>query len=234
MPIKVLVVAATGGLGSAIVRHAVGAGHAVSVLVRSGDDLADRLKSTEAAAGLAKVVVGDASDPAVVAAALAGQEGGFDAVVVAVGAQAKAVVENTIAQVATASPQPALVMTGGSPALVTGDGKSAVEAVFGGADWAQGLRDLHLGTTFAALEASAVERYCMLCPGTMKASDDGKPHGDHGFRPNVIDPAVSSDAATYDDVAVGAVHVAVDLAAGGEAYKNGKLALTAPSPEGLK
>ena len=51
MPIKVQIVGATGGLGSAIVRHAVGVGYAVSVLVRSGDDLADRLKSAEAAAG---------------------------------------------------------------------------------------------------------------------------------------------------------------------------------------
>ena len=188
MAIKLLVVAATGGLGSAITRYAVGAGHAVSVLVRSsGDNLADRLRSQEAARGLANVFVGDASDATVLADAVRGQ----DAVAVAVGAQVKAVVENAISVVAAAVPQPALVMVGGSLALSTEDGTSAVEAVFGGAGWAQGLRDLHLGTTFSALETSAIERYCMVCPGTMKTSEDGMPHGVHGFRPNIIDPSVA-------------------------------------------
>ena len=62
----------------------------------------------------------------------------------------------------------------------------------------------------------------------MKASDDGTPHGVHGFRPNIMDPSVASDAATYDDVAVGFVAVAVDLVEKGDAspYKNGKMALT--------
>jgi hypothetical protein len=172
------------------------------------------------------VVVGDASDPAILSNAVQG----VDAVAVAVGAQAKAVVENAVSVVSgiAADTQPALVMIGGSPALAMEDGSSAV-AAFGGAEWAQGLRDLHLGVTFAALEASQVGRYSMVCPGTMKASEDGKPHGVHGFRPNIIDPSVAGDAATYEDVAVGFVAVAVDLVENGDAspYKNGKMALVA-------
>ena len=220
MPIKLLIVAATGGLGSAITRHAVGAGHTVSVLVRSAESAAEKLPAA------VSVVVGDASDPGVLSTAVQG----VDAVAVAVGAQAKAVVENAISVVSgvAADTQPALVMIGGSPALAMEDGSSAVDA-FGGAEWAQGLRDLHLGVTFAALEASQVGRYCMVCPGTMKASDDGKPQLVHGFRPNIMDPSGASDAATYDDVAVGFVAVAVDLVEKGDAspYKNGKMAVVA-------
>ena len=157
--------------------------------------------------------MGDASDPDVLASALQG----MDAVAVAVGAQAKAVVETAISAVSAvaADTQPALLMVGGSPALDMADGSSAVAGNFGGAEWAQGLRDLHLGVTFAALEASNVGRYCMVCPGTMKASEDGKPHGVHGFRPNVMDASVAGDAATYDDVAAGFVAVAVDLVESG-------------------
>jgi NAD(P)-dependent dehydrogenase (short-subunit alcohol dehydrogenase family) len=218
MRIKLLIVAATGGLGSAITRHAVGAGHTVSVLVRSAESAAAKLPAA------VSVFVGDASDPATLSAAVQG----VDAVAVAVGAQAKAVVENAVSVVSgvAADAQPALVMVGGAPALAMEDGSSAVTG-FGGAEWAQGLRDLHLGVTFAALEASQVGRYCMACPGTMKASEDGKPHGVHGFRPNIIDPSVAGDAATYDDVAVGIVTVAVDLVENGDAspYKNGKIAL---------
>jgi NAD(P)-dependent dehydrogenase (short-subunit alcohol dehydrogenase family) len=219
MPIKLLIVAATGGLGSAITRHAVSVGHNVSVLVRSAESAAAKLPDT------VSVVVGDASDPGILAAAVQG----VDAVAVSVGAQAKAVVENAVSVVSgiAADTQPALVMVGGSPALAMEDGSSAVTGAFGGAEWAQGLRDLHLGVTFAALEASQVGRYCMACPGTMKVSEDGKPHGVHGFRPNIIDPSVAGDAATYDDVAVGIVTVAVDLVENGDAspYKNGKIAL---------
>ena len=95
------------------------------------------------------VFVGDASDPATLSAAVQG----VDAVAVAVGAQAKAVVENAVSVVSgvAADAQPALVMVGGAPALAMEDGSSAVTG-FGGAEWAQGLRDLHLGVTFAALE----------------------------------------------------------------------------------
>ncbi len=223
--INLLIVAATGGLGSAITRNAVGAGHKVTILVRNAEGLAARLHSEEAAAAV-NVIVGDASDPDVLAGALQG----MDAVAVAVGAQAKAVVETAVSAVSAvaADTQPALVMVGGSPALDMADGSSAVAGAFGGAEWAQGLRDLHLGVTFAALEASNVGRYCMVCPGTMKASEDGKPHGVHGFRPNVMDASVAGDAATYDDVAAGFVAVAVDLVESGGAspYKNGKMALT--------
>ena len=220
MPIKLLIVAATGGLGSAITRHAVSAGHTVSALVRSAASAAAKLPAA------ANIIVGDASDPAILSSAIEG----VDAVAVAVGAQAKAVVENAVSVVSgvAVDAQPALIMVGGSPALNMEDGSSAV-AAFGGAGWAQDLRDLHLGVTFAALEASQIQRYCMVCPGTMKASEDGKPHGFQGFRPNIIDPSVSGDAAIYDDVAVGFVAVAVDLVESRDAspYNKGKMALVA-------
>ena len=93
---------------------------------------AARLHSEEAAAAV-NVIVGDASDPDVLAGALQG----MDAVAVAVGAQAKAVVETAVSAVSAvaADTQPALVMVGGSPALDMADGSSAVAGAFGGAEW---------------------------------------------------------------------------------------------------
>ena len=152
MPIKLLIVAATGGLGSAITRHAVGAGHTVSVLVRSAESAAEKLPAA------VSVVVGDASDPGIMSSAVQG----VDAVAVAVGAQAKAVVENAISVVSgvAADTQPALVMIGGSPALAMEDGSSAV-AAFGGAEWAQPeLQDNCVGNVFtsACQSRAAAER----------------------------------------------------------------------------
>ena len=84
------------------------------------------------AKGLEKVYTGDASDPATVAAVL--KEGNFDAVALAVGAQAADTVKNVITSAAGVAPQPVLMMTGGSPALVMEDGSDSVSGVFGGAE----------------------------------------------------------------------------------------------------
>ena len=74
---KLLVVAAAGGLGSAVVREALQRNLSVSVLVRSPDKLREVLGPADVAR-LQAVHVGSAADAASVAAAL---QGGVDAVI---------------------------------------------------------------------------------------------------------------------------------------------------------
>ena len=225
VPLNLLIIAATGGLGSTISRLAVCGGHNVSVLVRDASKVPTALGSMEKA--ITKVYTGDASDPATVTDVL--RDGKFDAAVLAVGAQAADTVKNVISSAAAVDPQPVVLTTGGSPALVMADGTTSVAGAFGGAGWAQGLADLHLGTTFAALEASSLARWTMVCPGTMGPSPDGLPHGKHGWRPNVIEPAVAGDTYSYEDVAHAFLAVAADLVAGGQAYNKGKVAMVSPT-----
>lgn len=69
---RLLIVAATGGLGSAVVREALSRGLSVSVLVRSRAKLDEVLGKD--VARLAAVHVGSASDEAVVRSAVEGTE----------------------------------------------------------------------------------------------------------------------------------------------------------------
>ena len=71
MALRLLVVAAAGGLGSAVVREALGRGHAVSVLIRSEQKLKDAL-GPDVVSRLASVHVGSGTDRAAVDAATAG------------------------------------------------------------------------------------------------------------------------------------------------------------------
>jgi 2-alkyl-3-oxoalkanoate reductase len=64
MPLNILVVGATGGLGSALAREALRRGHSVSALVRSSEKLGEVLGAADASR-LKAVHVGSASDPAV-------------------------------------------------------------------------------------------------------------------------------------------------------------------------
>ena len=70
---KVLVVAASGALGSRVATAAVAAGHAVAVLVRSAEKLEAALTPATLAA-LEQVHVGDATDAAALQRALEGRE----------------------------------------------------------------------------------------------------------------------------------------------------------------
>ena len=70
--LKVLVVAATGGLGSSLVKEALSRGHTVSVFVRNEAKLNEELG--DVLSRLAAVHVGDARDAKSVSAACAGQD----------------------------------------------------------------------------------------------------------------------------------------------------------------
>lgn len=68
--LRLLVVAATGGLGAAVVREALTQNHSVSVLVRSADKLRDTFGDD--ASRLTAVHVGSATDETLIAAAVKG------------------------------------------------------------------------------------------------------------------------------------------------------------------
>lgn len=70
--LSLLVVAAAGGLGQAIVREGLARGHNVSVLVRSKDKLVDALGASDVGR-LSAVYEGDATNAGVVASAVRGK-----------------------------------------------------------------------------------------------------------------------------------------------------------------
>ena len=200
---KLLVIAATGNLGKAIVNAALRDGHDVSVLVRDGTKVPWNGEQ------LTKVYVsasGSLGDQ--VAIALAGDT--FDAVALAVGAQAADAVRTTISAVAEAKPSPVLLTTGGAPALILRPGNSCVDKCFGGAQWAKDLRDLHLGVTFAALQASTIPTWTMVCPGTMVKKAEGA-HSFHRTQPDVIDESVVGASLLYEAVAQAFLDVGEEL-----------------------
>src|SRR4051812_38709066 len=86
---NILVLGATGGTGRLIVRDALAQGHAVTALVRSPDKAGDL--------GGARLVVGDARDPAALRDALGGQH----AVISALGTPASPLREVTLLSTAT-------------------------------------------------------------------------------------------------------------------------------------
>ena len=201
---KLLVIAATGNLGKAVVNAALRDGHDVSVLVRDGTKVPWNGEQ------LTKVYVsasGSLGDQ--VAIALAGDTS-FDAVALAVGAQAADAVCTTISAVAAAKPAPVLLTTGGAPALILRPGNSCVDKCFGGAQWAKDLRDLHLGVTFAALQASTIPTWTMVCPGTMVKKAEGA-HSFHRTQPDVIDESVVGASLLYEAVAQAFLDVGEEL-----------------------
>ena len=84
-----------------------------------------------------------------------------------------------------------LLTTGGAPALILRPGNSCVDKCFGGAQWAKDLRDLHLGVTLAALQASTIPTWTMVCPGTMVNKAEGA-YSFHRTQPDVIDESVGA------------------------------------------
>lgn len=221
-PLKILVCAASGKLGRAIVADALDKDHSVAAIVRTGGGNSKPDLRVGRSDELADVHVGDAADQAFVSKTLA--SGPFDVVCVAVGAEAADVVTSVISAVAAAEPSPVLMMTGGAPALVARDGKtSAVDWAYKGADWARELANLHLGVTWNALRASTIPRWSMVCPSAMV---EGKTHGFHRTRPEEIDKSSADASLRYEAVAAAFVNVAAELVAGKETYNKKRVAFT--------
>jgi putative NADH-flavin reductase len=221
---KLLVVEATGDLGSAIVHAALTAGHDVSVLVPIDSPTRRKWPGTEGVSPKFVSASGGLGDQ--VGTVLAGET--FDAVAVAVGAQPQApaqaadAVRATINAVAAAEPSPVLLMTGGAPALILRPGNSCVDKCFGGAAWAKELRDFHLRVTFAALQASTIPTWTMVCPGTMIHKAEGA-RSFHRTQPEIIDESVAGASLLYSAVAQAYVDVGMELVKKGAKSKYNKV-----------
>lgn len=187
-----LVVAASGGLGSSIVREALSRGHAVSVLVRDAGKLAG---AGVPVASLAAVHTGDASSPAAVAAAVAG---GVDAIVSAsssIPAVAKALGEAAAAHASIKK----VIITAGASNIYEPDGKTLHHLAYG--ERGLGFYNNHK-PSIEALQAAAGPKASVFCPGFMKARGSTSAKADIKTSTTAIPSGMASwDFVSYEDAA---------------------------------
>jgi putative NADH-flavin reductase len=213
---RVLVVGATGGLGQRVLRFALEADYDISVLVDSKADLAAVFAGWEPAAGKAaeaavpsfaallareydgrkRIFEGTATDAALLAAAVVGQQTVIEALADDVRPRAIGALVSAAAGAGVA----ALVALGGSSALEVSAGVPAKHA--GGA--AHALQELHHGV-LGVLRGSSLAAWTTVNPGPMVPSDDGAPTGLFEPRADVLDLAAFEEGApamTFEDVAL--------------------------------
>ena len=212
LPRSVLIVGATGGLGSRVSQSALEAGHRVSVLVRSQDKL-DRVFGYENVAALSKTTIGSVTDASAVANACTG----VDTVIECLGNQDReAGIDVLIRTIGSfpAESQPAFIALGGSPALLLSEDGTPATAHERIAPMA-GLAKMHL-QTLSKLKESPIIHWAQICPARMTPSVNGKPSGEFMARPNIIDMRVYETGTPlfYEDVAATMVEIA-DVATSG-------------------
>jgi len=160
MPImKLLIVAASGGLGSTLVREALSRGHQVSVLVRSRAKLAAALPGA-----LERITVheGDAT-----AAAVSRAAAGVDAIISA--APPLPDLARTLAEQATAGASK-LVWVAGSSNMLEADGVTPHHISFG----PMGMQFFSAhAPAIAAIQGSAAN-HVIFCPGRMSPAASGQ------------------------------------------------------------
>jgi uncharacterized protein YbjT (DUF2867 family) len=168
--LRLVVVGATGGLGQALVREALGRGHTVSVLVRDRKKL-DEVLGAEAVSRLSSVHVGDAHDAAVTGAAVAGQE-------IVFGAQgADQVFARVVAEQSKAAGARKFVFVAGATNVMSEDGTTPNYIAYM-KEWsfAESAFKAH-GACIDAIRATGVP-HVIFCPGFMQAvgkRSDGLP-----------------------------------------------------------
>lgn len=212
---RVLVVGATGGLGQRVLRFALEADYDVSVLVDSKADLAAVFAGWQPAAGQAasavpsfaallareydgrkRIFEGGATDAALLAAAVTGQQ----TVIEALADDVRPLAIDALVSAAAGAGVVALVVVGGSSALEAAAGVPAKPA--GGA--AQAQQELHHGV-LGVLRGSSLPAWTTVNPGPMVPSADGAPTGLFEPRADVLDPAAFAESApdmTFEDVAL--------------------------------
>lgn len=159
--LKVLVVAAAGGLGREVVKEAVSRGHAVSVIVRSRAKLEEALQA-ETIARLASVDIADATDAATVAKAAAGKD-------VVIGLKGGDVdFARVLAEQGKAAGAKKLIFVAGATNIAMADGSMGVE------HWARLWAPARAAfashqACIDAIKATGVTSV-IFCPGMMKAA----------------------------------------------------------------
>ena len=105
------------------------------------------------------------------------------------------------------------------------------------AAWAKEQRDAHLGVTFAALQASTIPTWTIVCPGRMIHKAEGA-HSFHRTQPEIIDESVAGASLLYSAVAQAYVDVGMELVKMGAKSKYNKVgdsaSLEVPSTGGRR
>mmetsp|Transcript_42987 Transcript_42987/g.97217 ORF Transcript_42987/g.97217 Transcript_42987/m.97217 type:complete len:286 (-) Transcript_42987:27-884(-) len=194
LPLRILIVGATGKLGSTVTRYAFEANHTVNVFIRNRSKLSvfkPRLRKK-----LNGVYLGDATNPADLDEAM--RECRAQVVIEcladgqrpqAIKALIKTIVPNNV---------PTFITMGATPALLLPDGYPAGPEL-----GLQLMAEIHLNT-LALLRASKVKNWTQICPPRMVFSEDGDPSGKLVIRPNLIDLDIytTKTDVTYEDVAM--------------------------------
>jgi putative NADH-flavin reductase len=158
--LKVLIVAATGGLGQTLVRESLSRGHAVSVLARSQAKVDAVFGAI--AGRLASVRIGDATDPAAVAAAVAGQD------VVFSGLGGDATLARVVSEESLKAGVKKFVFVAGATNVMQEDGVSPMWPLFA-PHWPPAERAYKLHQAcIDAIRATGVN-YVVFCPALMDA-----------------------------------------------------------------
>ena len=169
----ILVIAASGGLGSRVTLQALAAGHTVNVLVRSHDRLSHAIGASNVSR-LASITIGSATDTPTLLRAIASSTAVIECLGNADRAPAIQALISSISSLPTQS-QPSLIVLGGLPALQLNAEGTPVTDHPRVAPMA-GLARMHLAT-LQLLRASNIQHWAQVCPSRMTPSSDGRPSG---------------------------------------------------------
>jgi putative NADH-flavin reductase len=173
----ILVIAASGCLGSRVTLQALAAGHTVHVLVRSHDRLTDAIGVSNVSK-LGSITIGSATDIPTLQRAIASST----AVVECLGNTDRALaIQAIVSSISSIPPQsqPSLIVLGGLPALLLNADGAPVTDHPRVAPMA-GLARMHLAT-LQLLHASSIKHWAQVCPSRMSPSSNGSPSG--SFQP---------------------------------------------------
>jgi putative NADH-flavin reductase len=186
----ILVITASGGLGSRVTLQALAAGHTVNVLVRSHDRLSDAIGASNIPK-LGSITIGSATDIPTLQRAMAS----CSAVVECLGNADRApAIQALISTISSISPQsqPSLIVLGGLPALhLNADGAPVTDHPRVAP--MAGLARMHLAT-LQLLRASNIQHWAQVCPSRMIPSSNGSPSG--FFQPRKRSVALNCSPAT--------------------------------------
>ena len=169
----ILVIAASGGLGSRVTLQALAAGHTVNVLVRSHDRLSHAIGASNVSK-LGSITIGSATDTPTLLRAIASSTAVIECLGNADRAPAIQALISSISSLPTQS-QPSLIVLGGLPALQLNAEGTPVTDHPRVAPMA-GLARMHLAT-LQLLRASNIQHWAQVCPSRMTPSSDGRPSG---------------------------------------------------------
>mmetsp|Transcript_55841 Transcript_55841/g.111934 ORF Transcript_55841/g.111934 Transcript_55841/m.111934 type:complete len:244 (+) Transcript_55841:207-938(+) len=197
LPLNVLVIAASGALGSTVAGLAIEANHNVYVFVRNETKLTLKI-SQKIHKKILNVFQGDATNLVAVQRAV----GGMDVVIECLGNSQRAEAMPILIHAVEAAGCDSFIAMGSVAALLL-----PTRAPAGPALGLQPMADLHLHT-LRLLRASTIKAWTQCCPSRLVPSHNNKPTGNFQTRADVVDVEVfrNKKDLTYEDVATAIVN----------------------------